>query len=451
MPKSKGAIVHDLELIEGLDPGPLLARINADANVREDGRVSYKGWRVHSEMAILHGMFKIAITTSPKIARLCIEGAIGECIRDKKLTKGHLQGVARRLYAKNGASELKAYVLLTQISVQSGPLVGSYRVGKATVRLLRGDYPSKYSSRSKHEEEYRRRQLEKYPADYQNVVVELEARSEELAFRAGLDAVDTLRALINMNVNFALEFALPGNSVFKPINRVMLGGLHTLHSKDGASAYNGFWYEPLAKFEKPHKLKSDKGEKIAKRWTIPLLGQLNRATDQGFADLLRRCLTQYVRAFDEPDPSNCLLRAWSALEQLVGDNVNGDAELVIRRVPFLSVNHEYEQLTLKVIREARNNLAHRSQSHENEHLRYYCYQLQGYFIEAFNFYRTQMKRGRSRDRSNQLLDLAPDVGKLGEDIRALTLKGDLIRAGIKFRTPRKGVASSSPPAAPATE
>lgn len=301
MAKNENASVHAIELIKGLDPAPLLAQIINGAKVREDGRVSYSGWRVHSEMAILHGMFKVSPTTSPNVARLCINGAIGACIRDKKLSREHLQGVARRLLAEKSGAELKPHVLLTQHSVQCDTLVGSYQVGDARIRFLRGGFPAKCSSRNTHAEEYRRRELGQYPAHYQNVVVELEAQSEELAFRAGMDAIDTLRALINMNANFAMEFRLGGGSTYKPINRVMLGWLHRLHTQDGESAYAGFWYEPLAKFEKPHKLKSATGERIVNRWARPLLRQLQRAKDRAFADLLCRCLTQYVRAFDEPD------------------------------------------------------------------------------------------------------------------------------------------------------
>jgi hypothetical protein len=414
-----------------LDPAPLLVRINSYASVDEGGGVSYTGWNYHEDIALLHGMFRLSNQISQEAARSSINRAIGICIRDKKLTTSHLVGTAKRLYAEAIGTELKSYRLLSELSIQSSALVGCYQVGETKVRILRDGFPAKYISRKVHADKQKLNRLKTSPTTYQKVIVELKARSEELAVSSGLDAIDTARALVNLSVNFSMQIQLNGER-YKPINRVMLGGLHTIHACNGKSADDRFWYEPLAKFPEPYLLTPDKGRAIASKLK-KILAILNGANDADFAEHLLKSLTQYARAFDEPDPSNSLLRGWSVLEQLVGNNDNGDGELVVNRVLFLFSDHEDMRLMLNVIRQARNDIAHRGAS--TQHLRTYCYLIQTCFAQAFHVYLGALQRKNTKKTIDKMLDLPPNVAVLESRLKQLELEKELLHSSLKFRMP----------------
>lgn len=423
---------NTIALADKLDPSPVLARINAKATAHDDGRVSYTGWDFQENVALLHGMLATAPSVSRTTLREAVNRAVSQCVREQKLTGERFIGAVRQHYERGVGKNEGEFVLLTEFSVRGEPLWGKYQVGDARVRLIKGAFARKYASRGDTASVYQTRGFPSYPNDYQKVCVEMQAKSDSLAAQLALDAADSLRGLFNMYANFAMEIQL-GNEQWKPINRITLGGLHTVHSPDGTQTSDRFWYEPLARFQKTHVMRPEKSQRVVKR-VRKVLGYLNRSRDRSFADRLLRSLNQYTRAYDEPDPSNCLMKGWAVLEQLAGDDAIGDSERVVRRVSFLYTSHTDQRLSLEVIRRARNDLAHRGQG--ADHLRTYCYQLQRYFIDVFEFYLSNLRASRSRDESNQLLDLSPRIEDMHQKRSELRAAMGIVRRGIRFRVPR---------------
>ena len=221
------------------------------------------------------------------------------------------------------------FVLTTSISLAAPPPSRVARVRGCEIEYLKGDFPRKFKSRGelgKHWHDSSK--PEHTPADYVKVLVRAKAKLSHDAAAACLDALDIHRALTCLFENF--RFSIPMGSTHRPINRVMLGGLHGLHFADGSLAEEFHWYQPAFTRVSPHEISNSAIAAKNHRWA---LRQLSKASP-GHRARIQSSLLRYVRGFDEPDRGSGFLRAWGALESLMASSGN-ENETVIRRTCFL--------------------------------------------------------------------------------------------------------------------
>jgi hypothetical protein len=84
------------------------------------------------------------------------------------------------------------------------------------------------------------------PDDYSVVCVKVSAKSTYSAYVRALTALDVLRGIWNWIINCRTDMTLQIGGVceFKPINRIRLGPVHTVHLPDGSLATKEWWYQP---------------------------------------------------------------------------------------------------------------------------------------------------------------------------------------------------------------
>ena len=84
----------------------------------------------------------------------------------------------------------------------------------------------------------------KLPSDYLQARVSVRAKSVYLAAEKALDSLNFFRGILNFAINFGGQTFSFGGGYNKPINRILLGPIHTLHKPNGEIAVKDVhWFE----------------------------------------------------------------------------------------------------------------------------------------------------------------------------------------------------------------
>lgn len=211
---------------------------------------------------------------------------------------------------------------------------------------------------------------------------------------------------------------ITGNE-WEPINKIRLGPIHTVHNEDGglALASEAFWYEP--NFVKAKSFNPWNQDNHFEQNDNDFLSQLNESK---YSEKLKDALLRYVRALDERDQNNALIKLWGAIESLTSPlGANGD--LVIKRCAFLHSEYNFHGQVLEHLRVYRNQSVHAGD--QREEAKNHCYQLQFYFERLMRFHINKAAVFPSLEKANEFLDLSPDKG-------SLLRKKELIESALLF-------------------
>lgn len=233
---------------------------------------------------------------------------------------------------------------------------------------------------------------------YSKIIVQVKAKSVTMAIEKGLKFLDLQRAIWCLISNPTME--LFGDE-FNPINRIRLGEVHTIHNEDGTAALDGFWSEPNFVKTKQYEFKPELKEN-----SEYFLKQLKKSK---YSSNLKDALLRYVRALDEKDHNNALIKLWGALESLTVPS-GANADLVTRRCSFLFADHKFHKQSLEHLRERRNRTVHAG--YKSEEAKKLCFQLQYYFLRLMRFHIIDAGRFPTLEKANEFLDLPPDKDEL---------------------------------------
>lgn len=222
-----------------------------------------------------------------------------------------------------------------------------------------------------------------------------------------------------------MQWSLGGNVSRLPINKITLGGMHSLHNPDG-SVYdkNAYWYEADFDERKVHQISPER---------------LSRS--RGFYDFVSAALTvhkdrhiikdsivRYVRAYDLSDRNTTVQRAWATIESIVAPDEN-NADKIVSRCSYLFADREYYRQILEHVKEYRNRNVH--QAHSIDDPSPHCYQLQMFYRQSLIFHLMEAKNFESLEDANKFLDLSDSIPEL---IR----RKELLEKAIQFLSPPPG-------------
>jgi hypothetical protein len=240
-------------------------------------------------------------------------------------------------------------------------------------------------------------------------VLRVRAKSEHQAAKIAFDEIDLNRAIWNILGNSSMEWGF--GSEFRPINKVRLGRIHTVHNLRDKDAAPSVWTEPNFV---PVPIYSPQLPDVFRENAKKLQELLAIAN---YKAELQKALLLYVRALDEQDPSNALIKLWTAQELLTCPPGVADHERVVDRSSFLFRNKHLHRQILNHLRERRNKLVH--SGFEGSQTKICCYQLQGYFRKLFYFHNSNHKLFNSLQEANEFLDLPTEVKELERRARVL--------------------------------
>ena len=271
---------------------------------------------------------------------------------------------------------------------------------------------------------------------YTAVWVHTQGRSHSEAFARALDALDLLRGIWNLVLNYR-KWSRTTNGARRPVNQVLLGPLHSLHHPDGNLASAAVWYEP--DYVMPLQSKE-----LSRRW--PEAKEQERKARLGlarsaYAARLEEALRRYTRALDAFQWEASFLDLWGLLETLTGTQPNESHGLTVKRAAFFyeEPEREFHVQVLNHLRDYRNRSVHGGEGSAT--IEAYMYQLKRYVEQLLLFHLTNSYGFESIARVAEFLDLPPDpadLRRMAEERRREGAKAlaaaELAELGERFRS-----------------
>lgn len=394
-----------------LKPDVVLKKIDSIKTV-SDGKISYSGFEYHDAMATLQSMVKFPASTSGLNKESIVSKAVSNIAKVYDLNEQKVIDEINNVVKNELSRREYKYHVLTTISLKPPYPAKNIKIETCRIRIFENSYPKKYSGR---EELIRGNRVvtDGTPSGYAKVIVSLKAKSERDAATRALRVLDIQRAIWSLFGNSSMEIV---GQEWEPINKIRLGGAHSIHKENGNLATELFWYEP--NFVKARPFASQKID-IYKRNSKWVMEQLNKSPYQ---KLLKESLLRYVRALDERDQNVALIRLWGALESLTAPS-EANYDMVTRRCSFLFAERDYHKQVLEHLREYRNSNIHAGD--QSERAKSNCFQLQFYYYHLLLFHVRNSEKFKSLDEANNFLDLPTEK-------TALENRKRLIEKAIKF-------------------
>lgn len=393
-------------------PNIVLKRIEESKSVTADGKVSYSGFEFYDAMATVQGMVDFTDRSKTLEIDLIIWSAINNIAKNQVLEQKKVIDEINRLIKEEHKTKEREFHVLTTLSLGKPFPFRSITIEGSKIYFLDKDFPKKYEGRKT----TLQNQIEVSdvtPDSYTKVIVTVKSKSVKGAATKALRLIDIQRAIWSVFANSSMW--LFGNE-WKPINKIRMGCVHTVHEVNGKNSDEQFWYEPnftkadpykpddLSEFKKSHNFVHSKLRRIA------------------YSPHMSDALIRFVRALDERDQNVALIKLWGALESLTCPS-DANYELVTRRCSFLFKDHEYHRQVLEHLRDYRNRSVHSGDQSENAKSK--CYQLKYYFETLILFHLSFAGKFQSLEEANSFLDSSKDVADL-------LRKKQLIEYAIKY-------------------
>jgi len=187
------------------------------------------------------------------------------------------------------------------------------------------------------------------------VVAHVRAPTPHEAHQIALDALDEIRGLMNFIVN-ERRFSQQSFGVPKPINKIRLATIQTVHTGDGPLASEGFWYE--RDWQDTEIVSLTSGDRPLLARFLLAFRKLRRPRNR-LAGHATVALRQYARALDNHEWRNAFLELWVVLEYLTGIS-NADYEKLISRASYMHASHADMREIAQHLRIRRNEIVHSS-------------------------------------------------------------------------------------------
>ncbi|MGA9221928.1 MAG: hypothetical protein WBZ57_12110 [Pseudomonas graminis] len=404
---------------KNLKPQILMDKLAAITTFGDNGQPRYAAFEKLELDSVMLTMLDFDRAYSDSTIKRIYAAAMNQCALDRRFdTKSLLEflGVA---VAKHEAKRETPYVMVTSVSLAEGFALSKITTKKAVIRSWPKGLPKKYSTRSTHEWKLKADPL---PPEYCAVTVTLKSKDPMDAFIAAMNELDYVRGLHCLVLNPESEFRF-GTGSSAPLNKVMLGGMHTLHDQRGKLINKQiYWYERNYEVRSVLTVKN--------RLMLKKNFEFFDANMAAFKDgpAVKDAFVRYVRAFDEQDRNVTIQKAWASLESLLSPGEN-NADAIVRRASFLFSERSYYKQVLEHLREYRNRNVHLG--YEVENLDYHCYQLQMFFKQAIFFYLRNAEFFEDLASANKFLDMPSDVSELQKLRRT-------VDKAILFQTPVAG-------------
>lgn len=345
--------------------------------------------------------------------------AIFEAGRKGKITIDSLSQEISALQSNYLKTVPLPYVLVTSLSLESFQVPPKKTRFEGSTVTFSHDLPRSFQKdRISQEEQWKSSLFKEVPKDYIYVRVRVSARSENEAVDTALDCLELLRGIWNFYFNWkhSGERSIPWRP--KPLNKITLGPLHTLHRTSGKLATENVWYDPSYKYPLKTILLKDRSlfdfEKNVRKCLAASY----------YGEILKDAVRRYGRALDYHDWNVAFMKLWNVLEFLTKTK-NADYKITIRRAAFILKDKHFHTHILNHLRNYRNNLMHADV--DNSEIETYVYQLKRYVEALLKFHLWYKPRFKSIQEAATFLDQATDINVLNSKI-------DMLKSAKKFLT-----------------
>ena len=413
-----------------VDLGPIVTLFETHRRIEADGRVSYTGLLLEDLITMIDTCVEVSHEIPEAEKRRIILDAIRSS-QNKALEVNRIIREISKREAEYKNTSAVDYILSTSISLPPTLMLPRVRSDKTAINFPKA-LPSKIS-RGELDFQFQTAGHTPLPKGYTPTIIRLSSRSIAEACKVALDELDYLRGIWNFLNNYGVfELASPGK--VRPINKIRLGQVHTIHYKSGKlvdPVYGQYWYEPTYVYQDypGSAVSSSKWENIKNLESVIR----HRVKHSSYEPDLVRAFLRYGRALDNPDFETAFLKLWGLLEFLTCsmDNYN----VLVRRVKFLFEDVALVTQILHHLRQRRSNFAH--SGIETERAWSLVYQLKPYVERLIRFHLFSRGKFVSREDAASYLDLPNDP----KEIRKLIKRHKM---ALAFRLPKTGSGAVPP-------
>lgn len=399
-------------------PSHILDRIDSVRSVNDEGQVSYSGLVIDECIPILHSMLQFPPVAVGMEQEMLVWKALN--LSGKELTSDTFLNVINQVLSEKLTTKEQNYIVLTTISLIPNGLINKIKFMGCEIEFQPKSFPKKFIESRKEVIKKYKADIPETPSNYCQVIIKIRAKSDNIAFHKAMRALDLIRAIMCLMANSRMQYSF-GTPLLEPINKIRLGGYHTVHLMDGMSARKGYWYEPNFITTKPHAFDN---LTLARK---NILWAIKKIEKSKFENSITSSLLRFVRGLDQNDHNSAFLKLWSALEILTTPNV-ADYDKLIRRSSFLFKDNAYHRQVLEHLRAYRNANVHAGEDSENA--RIYCFQLQTYYAAIAWFCIRNESNFKTLEDLGVFLDLPIEQRTLNAQLKS-------IKRAIKFFSPLK--------------
>lgn len=321
----------------------------------------------------------------------------------------------------------KRYVLCTSISFKYCDKIKRKRINDTIITFSRY-LPTKYTKHIKKIRDISSWLIDtRHDEEYTIVKVFANAPTPEVAALKALESLNYLIGLWNLFLNYQKMSPIINISNKGPINKLILGPLHTIHLPNGKLASDNFWWSPInLQAFGPYPTNNNETKRMLhfeklfrdKINSLPKNKKLHE-----YKDKIIWAIKEYSNALDSRDKYVAFLKLWTVLEVMTASV--GNYKKTANRASFLFEDTNFHKMVLEHLRHIRNSLVHKNDSKES--IEYNLSQLKRYVEKVILMHWKMISRSHSFYKTIEFLDLPADLPELKNRIKS-------INQAIKFRT-----------------
>lgn len=396
----------------GFEPSVLTERIERTKSVSSDGKASFSGFEHTEHASVLGSLLRLNGEIPESQARKILNLACFAAAGAGTVTPDSLRAQAEALEKTYLRTPKVRFRLITSISAEFATEPLTFRSG--TTELCFGRRPTRRAERQ-HLEKVKDAKPSIYgelPSFYSPALALVSARNPDEAATQALDEIDLFRAIWNFWRNRSQGIRISSGKR-APVNTIILGPIHTLHTLNGELATDAWWYEPT--YLGPVSLWRDaqRGTKML-AFTKTVRASLRKLP---YRSAIESALVRYVRALDSRDWNSAFLELWSILEALTGTTLTDSHKVTVRRSAFLFKNPEYAIQVLNHLRNYRNTAVHGGQERQN--VEPIMYQAKNFVEALLEFHLARAGQFESLVDVASFLDLPPGLAEIDRQLARL--------------------------------
>lgn len=401
--------------LEGYDLNLIASALdNIKRAVQPNGKVAIQDAGLFTDLkTLIASAVKLGPQLPISVRRNIIHEAVYSVIRQSGISAQTILDEINKTVISYYKRRESKYELVTSISIGRNRHVKNATIAGCLIRFSDGMSKQFREARQSLLDDAQHSVLGALPTEYRLVKVRVSAKSELEAWDRAIDAIDLLRAFWNLALNRRSHMRISSGKR-KPVNRFVLGPIHTLHKTTGELATSQWWYQP--EYQGPVSA-YDPGDIGAEKMFQYADYARERLKSSGYADHLVTCLLRYVRALDTPNWEDSYLRLWGGLEQLTNTGLSDNYKVTIRRASSLWKDRKYDQQILTHLRDYRNNAVHAGVGTQD--IETYMYQLKRHVEALIHFHLVNRFRLRTIAEAAEFMDQTDDSEELDKKMRIL--------------------------------
>ena len=370
-----------------------LKKVAESASINDDGNMTYKGFEASEMMRMVQFFVKFPEAAAHLNHAKLTSRAFKHAFNENDFSEQYFFKELKQVIIAELQKPDQTFYVLTSVSIDIKALEQkAFKINDCNLVFRDHSYSNMFSGRQEVLDSLISEHGEcKELSHYTRVEIQVKSRHKKEAFNRAIQALNIFRAFCAIHLN---STGMIAGDYTKPINKVCLGKVHTLHDDSGKAFSFPAFYEP--DFREIRMVAKPPTPEVFQKNINTYLTWLKACP---FSRKMENFLERFVLALDQPDKNTSVLKLWALLEQLIGE---GNCDLLAKRIAAMHKEKEVTHHIIMHIREYRNEHVHQGiGDDESIHRAYY---LQNMFRNMFDFYISPANNFASITEANMMLD-----------------------------------------------